>query len=501
MIKELNDLAHFIKTSVWRDEELLSVFSVREPELLELYRLLWHKNLGTDEAAARAAGWSLSAYKIRARRLRKCLRDMAVLFDDEKARANAMARNQVEGILETAIMNLLQTRGYRHAPPAIAKRLFRRGVDYDAPVFAVEGLGVLKETVKDTGSEKQFITYNRLYWEYRAHADAEARAADCFQWAALPGLRKQSERRQFLEHTRQRLEALAPFKGKTPSYLFHLHYFTVQAQFLLESGDYEGALRCCDEAIAWFVARRYPVAGPLAMFHYKKVPAYILLKRFEAGETAALAGLDYAPDGSDDFFLAYEMYFCLAMHAGQYEQALDIFQTVSLHKRFSQLQGPLREIWHMLGAYLFLAYRFGHLPLPEKSLPVFKSHRFINDMPAFSRDKEGINVAILIAHLLLQLLEGKTDQLLERVQALDKYRERYLRYPEAERPGLFIKVLTLLPKVNFSAVKFQKKAAPLLRQIAALPRRMTNPAHEPEIIPFENLAEMIANWLAIHRLS
>lgn len=501
MIKELNDLAHFIKTSVWRDEELLGVFSVREPELLELYRLLWHKNLGTDEAAAKAAGWSLSAYKIRARRLRECLRDMSVLFDDEKARANAMTKNQVEGILDTAIMNLLHARGYRHAPPAIAKRLLRRGIDYDAPVFAAEALGVLKETAKDMpGGEKQFAAYSRLYWEYRAHAEAEARAADYIQWASLSGPRKLSDRLQFLECTRQRLEALAPFKGKTPSYLFHLHYFTVYIHFLLESGDYENALRCCDEAIAWFGARRHPAAGPLAMFHYKKVPACILLERFEAGEAAALAGLDYAPDGSDEFFQAYEMYFCLAMYAGQYEQALDIFQTVSFHKRFAQLPEPFRERWHIMGAYLFLAYRFGNLPLPEKSLPVYKSQRFANETQAFSRDKDGMNVATLIAHTLLQLLEGKTDQLLERIQALDKYRERYLRYPEAERPGLFIKMLTLLPKVNFDAAKFQKKAVPILRRISALPRRMTNPTYEPEIIPFETLAERVAGWLASARL-
>lgn len=501
MVKELNDLAHFIKTSVWRDEELLAAFSGGEQELMRLYRLLWRQNLTTDEAAAKASGWSLSGYKVRARKLRKYLREMVVLFDDEKARADAVAKNQAEGILDTAIMHLLHARGYRHAPPAIAKRLLRRGIDYDAPVFAADALGVLKETAKDaSGGEKLFSEYNRLYWEYRAHAEAEARAADCIQWASLSGLWKQSDRLQFLEHTRQRLDALAPFKSKTPSYLFHLYYFTVQIHFQLESGDYEAALISCDEAIAWFGAKRYPVAGPLAMFHYKKVPACILLERFEAGEAAALTGLDYAPDGSEYFFHAYEMYFCLAMYAGQYEQALDIFQTVSLHKRFSQLQESLRTRWHILGAYLFLACRLANLPLPEKSLPVYKSHRFANETQAFNRDKDGMNAAALIAHLLLQLLEGKTDHLLERAPALDKYRERHLGYPEAERASLFFKWLTWLPKTNFSAMNFQKKAAPILQKISALPRRMTNPAHEPEIIPFENLAEMIIKWLAANRL-
>lgn len=497
MIKELNDLIHFVKTSVWRDEELLRIFCGNEPEALHLYRAIWSKNLLTDDAAAKVAGTSLSTYKKQARQLRRRLREMIVFFNDEKAKADATEKNQVEGVLDTALMNLLHARGYRHAPLELAKRLYRRGIDYEVPVFVADALRILKEHAG--ANEIHLEDYSRRYWEYRGYADAEEQAADCFQWASLPSLRKKAVRASLPEQTRQRLAALEPFRGKTPSYMFHVYYYTILGNYLMELPDYEGALHCYDEALAYFRGKRYPVVHPMTTFHYAKVPACILLGRFEAGETAVLASLDFAPEGSSYFFNAYEMYFYLTMYTGRYDRALDIFQTVTFHKRFGNLREPRRETWHILGAYLFLVFRLSQLPLPESSLPPFRSNRFANETMGFSRDKEGMNVAILIAHVLMQLVEGKTEQMLERIQALDKYRERYLRESATDRSEVFIKILTLLPKVNFESAKFRAKAAPLLERLASLPRQLTNPAHELEIVPFETLAQLVTQWLASAR--
>ena len=496
MIKELNDLAHFIKTSVWRDEALLAFLCDDETEILQLYRTIWSKNLLTDEAAARAIGLSLGIYKKQARKLRQHLREMIVFFNDEKAKADATVKNQVEGAVEAALINLLRARGYRHAPLEIAKRLYRRGIDYDTPVFVAEALRILKEAALGVdGGENRFEDYSRRYWEYRGYADTEERAADCFQWVRLPALRKKDVRNALPELIRQRLETLEPFRGKIPSAMFHLYYYTIRTNYLMELCDHEGALSCYDEAIDYFSAKHYPVAHPLALFYYSKVPACILLERFDEGEAAVLAGLDCAPEGSSDFFKSYEMYFYLAMYAGHYDRAVDIYHTVTFHKRFGNLRAPRRETWHILGAYLFLVFRLGNLYLPEKSLPAFKSNRFANETMAFTRDKEGMNVAILIAHALMQLVEGKTDLMLERIQALDKYRERYLRDSDTDRSEMFIKILTLLPKTNFDPARFQKKAAPLLENLSTLPRRLTNPAHELEIVPYETLAQGITLWL------
>ncbi|MCB9332859.1 MAG: hypothetical protein H6574_17440 [Lewinellaceae bacterium] len=65
MIKELNDLLHFVKTSVWRDEQLLTFFANTDPELLHLYQTVWKNNLASDAEAARTADLGLTTYKNR----------------------------------------------------------------------------------------------------------------------------------------------------------------------------------------------------------------------------------------------------------------------------------------------------------------------------------------------------------------------------------------------------------------------------------------------------
>lgn len=496
MIKELNDLVHFVKTSIWRDEALLAFFSKNNPDLLRLYRAIWSQNLATDEAAARAAGTGLTTYKKLARILRKHLREMAVFFDDEKAKVDITVKNYAEGALDQAVMQLLHARGYRHAPLQIAKRLYRRGYDYEAPAFMVEALRVLKESVLSVGgSDEQFAQYSAEYWTCRAWLEAEERAADCYQWAKLPYLRSKSIRKDLQEETRRRLDALEPFKGKIPSYMFHVYYYIVRGNFLQESGEFEAALSCYEEAIAYFRQKNYPVVNPLAMFFYSKVPAYLMLGQYAEGEAAALAALDYAPEGSFNFFNAYEMYFYLAMHTGHYAQALDIFQTATLHKRFGNLRPPQQETWHILGAYLFVLYRMKDWELPEKSLPAFRSCRFANETPVFNRDKTGMNVAIQIVFMFLQLLEGREDEVLERIQSLDKYRSRHLRDAGADRSELFIRILAQLPRAAFKPDAFLRRARPLLEHMARLPRQLTNHNCELEIIPYETLTQEIAGYL------
>ncbi len=496
MIKELNDLVHFIKTSVWRDEELLGFFTREDPDLLSLYQAIWQNTLHSDESAAQAIGTGLTRYKQLGRNLRKHLRNLSVFFNEEKAKADATTRNYHEGALELAFMQLLHARGYRHAPLEIAKRLYRRGIDYEWPVFVAEALRIMKAAAASRhGQEKAFELYAGQYRMYRQYADWEEQAAEYVQWSKLPGLHRMLTPQQIQERLRGYLDQLGEHLGAVPSYWFHLHYFRLRGDYALGQEDYAGAIDGYDEALAYFQARPYPVNEALAMFHCHKIIACTLLNRYEQGETAALAALDHAPDGSFAFFYAYELYFYLAMHTAHFEQALDIFQTATLHKRFGNLSLPQRETWHLLGAYLFIVYQLNGWPLPDKSLPVFKSFRFVNETPASLRDKQGRNTAAQLAHLLLQILEGRDDAALERLDALDKYRSRYLQGAATARSERLVKILGCLPAAGFGADAFLRKTRRLRDQLTQLPRQLANRTHELEIIPYEQLIQHLAGYL------
>jgi tetratricopeptide (TPR) repeat protein len=393
-------------------------------------------------------------------------------------------------------MNLLHMRGYRHAPLSIAKRLYRRGLDYDVPAFAAEALRVLKESVISVkGTIQQFDEYSTDYWTYRAHAEAEERAADCFQRIKLPLRQTKGPQGDLQAHTRQCLQALEPFKGKTPSYLFHVYFYIIRGNYLLETADFSAALDNFDEAIRYFKNKRYPVGNSLAMFYYAKVPACIGLRQYAEGEKAVLASLDHAPNGSHNFFNACEMYFYLAMHAGKYALALELYQTTTRQRRFSNLRPPQRETWHIFGAYIFILYQLKGWAPPENSLPAFRSFRFANETPVYGQDKSGMNVAIQIAFTLLLLLEDRKGDVLERIEALEKYRSRYLHHPGAGRSNLFIRILLQLPKSNFQIPVFQQKIAPLLKELSAAPHRPANQQYELEIIPYETLTGLLLEFL------
>ena len=122
--------------------------------------------------------------------------------------------------------------------------------------------------------------------------------------------------------------------------------------------------------------------------------------------------------------------------------------------------------------------------------------KFRNDIKDFSHDKMGMNIAILAAEVLLDFVEEKDDELWDRIAALEKYRERYLRNNEdTHRSQLFIKILSILSKYNYDRNKFLEKAEPYLAEIRRAPLQISNQAHELEIVPYEQLVYAIAGQL------
>jgi hypothetical protein len=107
-----------------------------------------------------------------------------------------------------------------------------------------------------------------------------------------------------------------------------------------------------------------------------------------------------------------------------------------------------------------------------------------------------MNIAILAAGVLLEFVEGKEIALWDRISALEKYRERYLRGSEGtHRSQLFIKILVILSKYNHDGGKFLDKAAPYLEELRTAPLQITNQAHELEIVPYERLVFLMSEVL------
>lgn len=496
MVKELNELVWYVEKSLWRDEAMLSFLCKERPEVLALYNDLQKEHFRTDEEAAAALGMGLTTFKKYGKMLREHLRDMVFFYNDEKARADIRLKNLFEGIKDLAAMRLLYARGCRAASRDAAEDLLKKGMAYEWPEFVQQAALYLKECVlRVNGSEKEFEYYSQLYWEYKNWTDLECRAWDYLQRAQLPYRRKAGVRSAESPRLHLYLAELKPHVFKTPSVMFHIYYFLLGNHDALERFDYQALIENCKIALEYLENKPYDIQNPKAVFYYMQVIGYTFLGKYEEGHEAAEAGLAYAAEGTASWFSALEVYLYLAIHTRNYDKAFELYGIAANHRRLPALHEAQQETWHILGAYCYILHRLTGTPLPE-GCRKFKSRKFLNEISTFGADKTGMNIAIMIAHIMLQLIENKDVEVWDRIQALAKYRERYLvDNPFVARSELFVKILVALVKSGFRRDAFRARATPLLNALQKLPLQLTNQVHELEIVPYEHLVQLISNQL------
>lgn len=496
MVKELNELVWYAEKSLWRDEAMLSFLCKDRPEVKAIYSALQKQHYRTDDEAAKASDMSLTSFKKYGKLLREHLRDMVFFYNDEKTRADPRLKNLFEGIKDLAAMRLLYARGCRAASRDAAEDLLKKGLLYEWPEFVQQAALYLKECVlRVTGSEKEFEHYSELYWTYKNFTDLENKAWDYLQRAQLPYRRKAGLRSVDTGRMRQNLAELKPHVFKVPSVMFHIYYFLLRNYDALERSDYQELLKSCNAALQYLEGKPYDIQNPKAVFYYMKVIAYTYLGKYEEGHEAAEAGLALAAEGTASWFSALEVYLYLAIHTRKYDKAFDLYHCAVSHRRLSALHEAQQETWHILGAYCYILYRLTGTPLPV-GFPKFKSRKFLNEINTFTGDKTGMNIAILIAHIMLQLIENKDVEVWDRIQALAKYRERYLIDNSfVERSEIFFKILMVLVKSGFRRDIFRSRMEPYLHALHKLPLQLTNQVHELEIIPYEHLVQLISSQL------
>jgi hypothetical protein len=115
-------------------------------------------------------------------------------------------------------------------------------------------------------------------------------------------------------------------------------------------------------------------------------------------------------------------------------------------------------------------------------------------LPDYSRDKRGLNVAILVAQVLHFLHEHDAEAVGLRVEGLRKYRLRHLRGAGYQRTRLFLRLLQLLADEQFEAKRCEQRGRPFLQQLAAIPYAEES-FSEVELVPYPVLWSLILERL------
>lgn len=499
-MQELRELVGIVNRHKIRSLELLGPTLPVSSKIMKLYHGISSGILGSDEEAigllygdpekAKNSYWKLK------HDLKKRLLNTLFFIDQKQTRQSAYERAYYNCHREFTAARFLLRRGARQVAIELLHKVFRKARQIELTSIALETLQLLRHHYGVIlGDRRKFEDYNKKALYYQQLFDAE-NMADSFQEELLSYyVRDKSTKRQYYEKAQGYEAALEEMLQRVNSNkLQHRYRFISVAKYMIVN-DYEATVRACLSAVQYF--KRYSLIpdGLIRPYLYQLVVSYIQLQQYRKGEESILQLLKMLEPGQSNWFKGMELHCVLALHSKSYATAYEIWKRSATNANFRKLYPSAREPWHIIEAFIHYIYLTGRIGRPCPDLERFRVARFLNEVPLFARDKRGYNIPILIIQILFFLRKRSYDEVNERLEAISRYVMRHFLQGEHFRTNCFIKMLNQLPKSFFRRKELERRTASLFRQLQHVPLVIAREAHEIEIIPYEDLWELVLEGL------
>jgi hypothetical protein len=120
----------------------------------------------------------------------------------------------------------------------------------------------------------------------------------------------------------------------------------------------------------------------------------------------------------------------------------------------------------------------------------FRLSAFVNDVPAYSIDKRGMNIPVIIAQILYFIVKRDFDAVHNRMIAIEKYCVRHLKAKDFDyRSYYFIKMLLTLEECGYNKKRVERRIEGFKRKFEQVPPESKN--LEIEIMPFEDILNIV----------
>jgi len=187
-----------------------------------------------------------------------------------------------------------------------------------------------------------------------------------------------------------------------------------------------------------------------------------------------------------------QLHILLAIRGAEYVLAYNIYKELVDRPAFKKQRSLIKEGFALYGAYFHIIQSGGRLPKIDKP---FRTQKFINEVPTFSKDKRGHNVPVLVAQFMISLLAQDFDRVIDRYEALNKYAERHLDKDKNYRANLFFRIIRAAVRANFVYAPFYAEALPYRARLDEIPPDVLDPTYDQEIVTYETLFNIICENL------
>lgn len=499
-MRDLLDLVKIVTKAKLRSVELIGSEDGRTSKLEEFYNLLVEERFkDDDEAAAYFYGGDKRSPSYQ--KLRKMLKDRLInylfIIDLKQPSYTDRQTAYYECYREWAAAKILFGKYARDAAVPLARKILKIARKYEITELIVDVCHTLRlyhGTIE--GDHKKFQQYNKGFKLYEEIWREENRAEEYYIELSIAFINSKATKTEFQDKARAYYDQVREAMDKHDSYYLHLCGRLIEISIYTSVNDYENTLDVCDRGIAFFDKKPFVANVPLQVFHYQKFICHVQMRQFEQALAEAELCLQHMEEGSFNWFKVFELYFLLYMHSREYEEAEEVFQRATTHDDFQKLPSNIQETWKISEAYLYFLEKADQLSAGEPRHDKFRLARFLNEIELFSKDKQGMNIPVILVELLIRLVDKDYDGYIDRREAVNKYRQRYLKDEETQRSNLFLQMLLQVPKCDFNREEVEEKTAETYQNLQELSIDIANQTHEIEVLPYEHLWEIVQGCLA-----
>jgi hypothetical protein len=306
-----------------------------------------------------------------------------------------------------------------------------------------------------------------------------------------------------INHFKQDLERLKEYQKSNTTFYFNLMTYSAFNYYYLFRKDYESLLQLSTEAISFFNKKRgFSGIGKYMFLFQKAYCLFILNEPYKSLEFYLKAKATNPSVGSLNWFNLHSYLFNNYLILEKYDACYDLMAETLNHKNINKLPIQYRQVWAIKEAYFNYLIRLGKVEIQKNKpnkLRSFRINRFLNEVPHFSKDKRGLNIAILIIQMLFYLADRKYNNFIDRMDALNQYAYRYLRNDDNLRSNCFIKMILKIPDAHYHPVAVQRHVKNIYDKMIQAPPEISEHAANVEIIPYETLWEMVLELLEKNR--
>lgn len=505
--ESLKELAKTIKRQKIKKIEVLTNSEKSNNKIFQLYEGLANNKFKDEKDAVRHLFKSYdvknTSYQKIKNKLISQLGNSMLFMDVDQPTFTDRARSYFIAYKDIAISSLILTRDVAKPAVHILQCVLEEAIKYEFIDIASNVLKMIRtQFYVCMPDADRYNYYADLHRKYEKKRKWEAKSQDYFENLVVYYIHKRSPNPIIYELASNYHEKLISRATVVDTSSFYRNLYYIELIKYFSINDVENAFKTCIVAIESLEKRPNTHRSTIVVFYLQKIALLAQIKTGSISE--ATQTIDYCLTNSNigdfNWFRTHEAAFYLRATHKDFDSCLWHFTQAMNSDCFTLIEGIYHDNWLLLGGYLHLLAQLNQLDPQEVESVAgkFRYSKLFNEIEVLKKDKEGMNIPLILLPVLYELTQsaGKPAKEIP-VEALEKYRQRWLANDLNSRSNSFFRIVMTLAQYPHLTVNHKKK---INREFASIKSQTPEIARQYfaiEVIPYETLTELLLEKMGL----